>query len=56
MDRLEMSDAGVVSRVVGMNVTCDCENGAITPVRKITRRMGYSATAWKVTTSPTPPK
>ena len=56
MDRLEMSDAGDVSTVVGMNVTCDCEKGAITPVRKITRRMGYSATVWKVTTSPTPPK
>ena len=30
MDRLEMSDACDVSRVVGMNVTCDREKGAIT--------------------------
>ena len=30
MDRLEMSNAGDVSRVVGMNVTCDREKGAIT--------------------------
>ena len=30
MDRLEMSDAGDVSRVVGINVTCDCEKGAVT--------------------------
>ena len=30
MDRLEMSNAGDVSRVVGMNVTCDWEKGAIT--------------------------
>ena len=30
MDGLEMSDAGDVSRVVGMNVTCDREKDAIT--------------------------
>ena len=30
MDRLEMSNAGDVSRVVGMNVTCDREKGVIT--------------------------
>ena len=30
MDRLKMSDAGDVSSVVGMNVTCDCEKGSIT--------------------------
>ena len=30
MNRLEMSGAGDVSRVVGMNVTCDREKGAIT--------------------------
>ena len=34
MDRLEMSDAGDVSNVVGMNVTCDREKGAITTSQK----------------------
>ena len=34
MDRLEMSDVGDASRVIGMNVTCDCEKGAITTSQK----------------------
>ena len=41
---LEMSNAGDVSRVVGMNVTCDREKGVITINQKITGRMWYSAT------------